>query len=90
MPFENNTNKIKLSDISNKKVAAKLEEYRVFPNIKKVINSTGIKYSNGIAQDDGNSQYTEEDVKNIRTLIKEHIKVNKLVTMHIIVMTIAK
>lgn len=73
MPFENNTNKIKLSDISNKKVAAKLEEYRVFPNIKKVINSTGIKYSNGIAQDDGNSQYTEEDVKNIRTLIKKHI-----------------
>lgn len=73
MPFEENTNKIKLSDIDNKKMTTKLEEYRIFPSIEKEINSTEIKYSNGIAEDNNENIYTEEDVKNIRTLIKNHI-----------------
>ena len=72
MPFENNKNKINLSEIQNKTVATKLEEYRIFPSIEKKITNNVIEYSNGAIKGT-ESTYTEEDVNNIRTLIKNHI-----------------
>lgn len=72
MPFENNKEKINLSDIQNKKVETKLSEYKIFPAIEKEITSNKIIYTNG-EEGDLKVTYTEEEINAIRTLIKKHI-----------------
>ena len=72
MPFEDNANKINLAEIQNKKIATKLDEYRIFPTIEKEIVNNTITYNNGETGED-KVNYSEEEVDAIRTLIKKHI-----------------
>lgn len=68
MPFENNENKINFSKIENLKTQKQIKDYVRFPGIYKT-------YSNGrvIYMDASNNIYTENQVKEIRNKIKEHI-----------------
>lgn len=72
MPFENNQNKINLSDIEGKKVVQKVEQYTELPSIAKEYDSGSIVYTNAIIGED-KKVYTEDEVKVIRNSIKKHI-----------------
>ncbi len=68
LPFENNENKINLSDIQGLQVCKQIKDYERFPGIYKA-------YSNGkvIYEDASGNVYTSDEVKKIRDKIKEHI-----------------
>lgn len=70
MPFENNQNKINLSEIENKTTAAKVEEYNVLPSITKKYDSDGTVYYNGYSEN--SSEYVTK-IEPIRNQIKEYI-----------------
>lgn len=72
MPFENNQNKINLSQI-NKNPVVKVEDYVQFASIYKKYSEDGtsIQYTNG-----SSTEYTESQVQGVRNLIKQHVKQN--------------
>ena len=68
MPFENNENKIFLSEI-NKKVDTVVTGYTILPTLQKQYDESGkVSYFNNSGE-----QYTESQVQAIRNIIKEHI-----------------
>lgn len=68
MPFEDNKDKINLSEIQ-KQPAVKLENYVKFADIYKEYDEDGnVKYTDG-----GSTEYKQEEVDGVRNLIKEHI-----------------
>ena len=76
MPFENNNNRIYLSQISNKNVPIQVEEYIDLPSLYKEYNSNGTvrAYTNGYSEDSGSRiEYKEDLVTEIRDKIKSHI-----------------
>ena len=69
MPFENNENKIDLSEVPKNLAVKKIDDAVIFPNIFKQKDGSGnIKYYNA----DG-EEYTQDQVKQIRRQIKEQI-----------------
>lgn len=71
MPFTNSFDKISFSEITNKTVMAKVEDWVMFPRIFKEITDNGVKYLN-----EKGEEYTEQEITNIRTQIKLHIMNN--------------
>ena len=76
MPFENNEDKINLSEIENKDVPIMINQYIDLPTIYKEYNNDGTvsKYTNGY--EEGNEErieYTESEIEEIRDQIKNHI-----------------
>ena len=74
MPFEDNENKISLSEIQGKSIVNRVKGYTSFPNIYKEYTTDGITYNNGY--DEGSSyrvDYSQTDIQNMRNAIKEHI-----------------
>lgn len=73
MPFENNENKINLSEI-NKPVDTIVTEYVMLPSINKKYerdangNTTAVKYYKSTGE-----EYTGDDLNRARQMIKEHI-----------------
>lgn len=73
MPFEDNENRINLEEI-NKEVDTVVTDYQILPSIYKKYekdsngNTISVSY-----YDSYNREYTEDEVKNIRKLIKEHL-----------------
>ncbi len=69
MPFENNENKVNLSEI-DKEPVLKVQDYTQFASIyKNNLQDGSIEYSNGQGE-----IYTENQVLEVRKAIKEHIK----------------
>ena len=68
MPFENNENKIALSEIEGKEPVKKINSYKTFPTLFKTRNGNQTIYTNG-----GDITYTTSEVNEIRNEIKEHI-----------------
>ena len=69
MPFENNENKVNLSEI-DKEPVLKVQDYTQFASIyKNNLPDGSIEYSNGQGQ-----IYTENQILEVRKAIKEHIK----------------
>ncbi len=68
MPFENNENKIALSEIEGKEPVKKINSYKMFPTLYKTRNGNQTIYTNG-----GDITYTTSEVNEIRNEIKEHI-----------------
>lgn len=68
LPFENNENKISISNIQNKEVQKQIKDYVRFPSINKTYH-----YGNVIYKDSNGNVYTEEKLKQIRDEIKSHI-----------------
>lgn len=82
MPFENNENKINLSEI-NKTPDKKVTDYAEFPGIYKEYDSNGkvSTYTNGYTGEykvtyESNNGEIPEEVSTLRTAIKKHIKEN--------------
>lgn len=76
MPFQDNEEKINLSEIENKKAITKVNNAKFFPSVYKVPNiSTGS--TSGMTYTDGSDKkYTEEEVTAIRNEIKQYIMEN--------------
>ena len=77
MPFENyyNTENYYLTPIDeitdpSAEIKAKINDVTFFPSINKGYENGSIKYY----KDDGKTEYTAEEVKAIRNIIKQHIK----------------
>ena len=71
MEFTEDESQIDISEIENKNVVEKINDYVVFPSVYKYKTEDGnINYTDGL--ENGNT-YTEEEVLNIRNRIKEHI-----------------
>jgi C1A family cysteine protease len=68
MPFENNENKISLSEIE-KTVSRVVTQYEVLPTINKKYDTEG----NVTYYDANGKQYTEASLTNARNIIKQHI-----------------
>ena len=69
MPFEDNEDKINLSEIQNKQPDIRVTDAKVFPSINKNIDEEGnVTYIN-----DSNQEYTEEEVSLLRNEIKQYI-----------------
>ena len=68
MPFENNENKINLSEIQ-KQPQMRVTDYQLFPNINKTFDSSG----NVTYTDDMGEEYTKDEVNQIRNEIKQFI-----------------
>mgnify|MGYP000083356204 CR=1 FL=1 len=69
MPFEDNEDKIKLSEIQDKEAVIRVTDAKVFPNINKYIDLEG----NVTYRDDSYKEYTDEEVTLIRNEIKQYI-----------------
>ena len=69
MPFEDNEDKINLSEIQDKEAVLRVTDAKVFPNINKYIDGEG----NVTYRDDTNNEYTDEEVTLIRNEIKQYI-----------------
>ena len=69
MPFEDNEDKINLSEIQDKEAVIRVTDAKVFPNINKYIDDEG----NVTYRDDSYKEYTEEEVTLIRNDIKQYI-----------------
>ena len=69
MPFEDNEDKIKLSEIQDKDAVIRVTDAKVFPNINKYIDDEG----NVTYRDDSYKEYTAEEVTLIRNDIKQYI-----------------
>ena len=67
-PFENNSNKINLSDIKGLESQKQVKEYVRFPGIYKTYNNGNVIYKDSL-----NNNYTSNEVKQIRDKIKKHI-----------------
>ena len=68
MPFENNMDKISINDIE-KNAHTYVTDYEILPSIIKYYNSNGsLSY-----YDSNGNIYNENDVKQLRNVIKEHI-----------------
>ena len=69
MPFEDNEDKINLSEIQNKQPDIRVTDAKIFPSINKYIDEEGnVTYRN-----DSNQEYTEEEVSLLRNEIKQYI-----------------
>ena len=69
MPFVNSMELINISEIQNKQVQMQLEDAIVFPNVYKSFDSYGnVTYTNG-----SGVSYTNDDMTNFRSKVKEHI-----------------
>ena len=68
MPFEDNENKINLSEIQ-KQPQMRVTDYQTFPNINKTFDASG----NVTYTDDNGEEYTPDEVKQIRNDIKQFI-----------------
>lgn len=82
MPFENNEDKVKLSEI-NKPVDTIVTDYVILPHIDKSYNrdangnTISVKYYKSSGE-----EYTQEELENARQIIKEHIvKYGAITTM---------
>ena len=76
MPFENNNDKIYLSQIANKNVPVQIEEYEDIPSLYKEYNVDGTvsNYTNGYEEgSESRIEYTDAQVEKIRNQIKNHI-----------------
>ena len=75
MPFEDNEDLISLSEIQDKDIDWKINEYVSFPSIYKEYNDDGtITYYNGYSEDSDNYvEYTEDEVETMRNNMKAHI-----------------
>lgn len=71
MPFDNKFDRIDLSEITNKTVISKVEDWIMFPRLFKEVTNNGTKYLN-----EKNEEYTQEEVNAIRDKIKLHIMNN--------------
>lgn len=69
MPFEDNEDKINLSEIQDKEAVVRVTDAKVFPNINKYIDEQG----NVTYRDDSYKEYTDEEVTLIRNDIKQYI-----------------
>lgn len=69
MPFEDNEDKINLSEIQDKEAVIRVTDAKVFPNINKYIDLEG----NVTYRDDSYKEYTDEEVTLIRNEIKQYI-----------------
>lgn len=69
MPFEDNEDKINLSEIQDKEAVIRVTDAKVFPNINKYIDDEG----NVTYRDDSYKEYTDEEVTLIRNDIKQYI-----------------
>ena len=70
MPFEDNEDKIKLSEIQDKEAVIRVTDAKVFPNINKYIDLEGnVTYS----RTDSYKEYTDEEVTLIGNEIKQYI-----------------
>ena len=69
MPFEDNEDKINLSEIQDKEAVLRVTDAKVFPNINKYIDDEG----NVTYRDDSYKEYTDEEVTLIRNDIKQYI-----------------
>ena len=69
MPFEDNEDKINLSEIQDKETVLRVTDAKVFPNINKYIDDEG----NVTYRDDSYKEYTDEEVTLIRNDIKQYI-----------------
>ena len=69
MPFEDNEDKINLSEIQDKEAVIRVTDAKVFPNINKSIDDNG----NVTYRDDSYKEYTDEEVTLIRNEIKQYI-----------------
>ena len=56
--------------VENEKTNIKVDEYTIFPSIYKKIVDENIVYQKSI---NSNEKYTQEEIENIRNMIKEHI-----------------
>lgn len=71
MEFTEDESQIDISEIENKNVVKKINDYVVFPSIYKYKMEDGsIKYTDGM---ENGTVYTEEEVLETRNKIKEHI-----------------
>lgn len=71
MEFSEDESRIDISEIENKNVVKKINDYVVFPSIYKYKMEDGsINYTDGM---ENGTVYTEDEVLNIRNKIKEHI-----------------
>lgn len=70
MPFENNMNNIDINEIDIDP-SYYVKSYIHFPSIYKTINGNSITYSDGVSK-----VYSDNEVNNIRNLIKEHLVEN--------------
>lgn len=68
MPFENNENRISISNIQNLETQKQIKEYVRFPSIYKTYSNGKVTY-----KDASNNIYTQIQVEAIRNKIKEHI-----------------
>ena len=76
MPFENNEDKINLSEIENKNIPIMIDKYTTLPSIYKEYDCDGkvSKFTNGYEEENENRiEYTEGQVEEIRNQIKNHI-----------------
>jgi len=69
MPFENNENEIKISELPTSEPVQKVDNMIYFPSIYKRKD----KYGNIIYEDASRVEYTEDEVNTMRNRIKEHI-----------------
>ena len=74
MPFENNEDKIYLSDIEKDLANEMITEYTSIPAIYKEYQDDQITYTNGYdASSPYRVEYTEQEVEEIRNMVKEQI-----------------
>ncbi len=69
MPFEDNEDKINLSEIQNKQPDIRVTDAKIFPSINKYIDEEG----NVTYRDDSYKEYTDEEVSLLRNEIKQYI-----------------
>lgn len=83
MPFENNSNKISLSQISNKSANKKVNGYVQLPSIYKKIVNNKIVYYNGYKSSSSDyKEYTEQEIASARNKIKQQIISNGAVSAY--------
>ena len=82
MPFKDEEEKVTLSEIQNKNVITKIDEYLIFPTVLKEYESNGnVLYTNGEISSN-KVYYNEDDIKAIREKIKDHIIQNGAITAY--------
>jgi len=79
MPFENNENMIKISELPINSAIQKVDDMVYFPNIYKYKDNNG----NLIYEDANGIEYSKTEIAAIRNVIKEHIMKNGAITVSI-------
>lgn len=73
MPFKDEEEKISITEIQNKDVVTKIDDYIIYPTIlKEYDENSNVSYTNG-ALDESKVYYTADDISDIRASIKNHI-----------------